>query len=151
MRFAGGTKCFCAYLRFSLRRNERLSRQPLGPGPISWPIKSISEDTIKRAKRVLKSDFLTLSISPRLIGYPNFVDPWRGPKVRNFGRYFWFEAEAVLIDIDGLYDFLAKDLITALHVCEVKVRCHIGHQCQYAVSNTVPEIQNAMTFPAGES
>ena len=84
-----------------------------------------------------------------MVGDGDFIDAQL--QARHFGYDLWLEAEAALLNSNALDNFSAEGFETCLHVGEVQIRTHVGEQCEEAVTNGMPEVEDSVCLGADEA
>lgn len=112
--------------------------------PKTMTKRRILHDAQDGADAIAPANLLAVFVSPPGVGDADFVD--RHPHLRQLGGDLGFKAEPVLFDIDCLDHVTAEDLVARLHVGEVQISDHVGHQSEESVADAVPEVQHSMRF-----
>src|SRR6185503_8012788 len=102
----------------------------------------VLDDAVDGTKPVPVTYFLALGVGAAVVRDADLVDA--NAELGHLGGDLGLEAEAILLDLDGLDDAAAKRLIACLHVREVQVREHVREEREEAVSQAVPEIEHAV-------
>jgi len=55
-----------------------------------------------------------------------------------------FETETIFFDRDGLKDFPTHSFVACLHIREIQISEHIGHEREEAIAHGVPEVEHAV-------
>jgi hypothetical protein len=113
-------------------------------------LKSVFDYAVNGAETVSPAYFLAFLERSSVVAYADFVNSdFR--YFRNLGRHFGFETESVFLEFDRFYDVGAEQLVTRFHVGQIEVRKHIAQKRKDAVSDAVPEEQDAVRFAAHET
>jgi len=111
----------------------------------------VPKDAPQRGEAVAPADLLALLVGSTGVAARQLVDSITASS--DAGREFGFEAEAVLLEQWGdlVNDFAAADLVAGLHVGEIQIREAVGHRCEKAIAEIVPEVEHSMRLVAQKS
>jgi len=104
--------------------------------------KAILHNAPNSADAVFPIDLFAFGVGAAVVGDGDFVnaDAFFG----ELGCDLGLEAEAVFLDGDGLQNFPAHGFVAGLHIREVQVGEHVGHEREELVPQGVPKIQHAV-------
>lgn len=112
-------------------------------------LESILEDAVDGADAVSPADLFAFFVGAAVVGDGNLING--DFEFGDLGGDFGFEAEAVFLDGDFLQYLAAEHFVTGLHVGEVQVGEHVGHEGEKLVPHGVPEVEHAVHTGAEES
>ena len=97
------------------------------------PRKRILDDTPDGADAVFPIDLLALGVGAPVVGDSDFVDA--DTLLGELGGDLRLESKAIFLDRDGLNDFPPHGLVACLHIREIQIGEHIGHEREEAVAH----------------
>jgi hypothetical protein len=103
---------------------------------------AVLENAVDGADAVSPADFFAFFVGAAVVGNGNFVDG--DLELGDLGGDFRLEAEAVFLDGDFFEDVALEDLVAGLHISEVQVGEHVGHEGEELVAHGVPEVEHAV-------
>ena len=110
----------------------------------------VFDDAPKCSDTVSPTDFFTFGVSSAVIRDPNLVNS-QFFQFRDFRGDLRLKTEAIFLDLYALDNLTAEHLVAGLHVGQVQVGKHVGHQCQYTIAYAVPEVKHPVWLAAEES
>src|SRR5690606_16534559 len=91
------------------RADREMDEEAQRPGRVA---RVVAEDAVERAPAVAGPDLLALGVAAAVVPDARLVDP--KPSARELRHDLRLEAEAVLLDLDGLDDLATEDLVAGL-------------------------------------
>ena len=110
---------------------------------------AVFEDAADGAYAVFPADFFAFGVGAAVVGDGDFVDAGAG--AGDLGDDLGFDAEAVLLEGDGLDQLAFKNFVAGFHVGEVEIGRHVRQEGEELVAEGVPEIQHAVLVRADEA
>src|SRR5262249_34233204 len=121
-----------------------------GRGLARTPAVAVFQDAPEGSESVAPANLLTLGVAAAFVRDPDLVNP-ATPESCELRRHFGVEAETVLLQREVLYDLATKDFVASLDVGQIQVRKGVGEDSQNAVSERVPEGQDAVGVAPGKT
>lgn len=84
-----------------------------------------------------------------MVGDGDFVDA--DALLGELGGDLRLEAKAVFLDWDGLNNFPPHGLVAGLHISEIQVGEHVGHEREEAIAHGVPKVEHPVLLRANET
>ena len=111
-------------------------------------MEAIFDNASNSTDAVFPINFFTFGVGAAVVRNGHLVNAQL--QARYFGYDLWLEAEAAFFNSNALDNFSAESFETGLHVREVQIRTHVGEQCEEAVTNGMPEVEDTVCLRADE-